>query len=64
MKKVKNWILVLSVAVPGMFAYSCSGGLLMQVRDAVVDGTSAAVEVATFNWIDSFVPEPEEEAAE
>ncbi len=60
MKKVKNWVLMLSMAAPGFFAYSCSGVLATKMRDAVADGAADVVEVATFQWLDSFVPEPDE----
>ncbi len=54
--KAKAWALILSVAVPGMCAFSCSGVATREVRDAAVSGVAGAVEAAVFAIFSSALP--------
>lgn len=51
MKKTsrKMLALVLAAATPGMFAFSCSGIVGREARDAALAGLAAFVEAQTFD---------------
>lgn len=48
MKKrtAKLWALVFAVTAPGMCALSCSGTILQEFRDAIIQGAAGALETA------------------
>lgn len=58
--KAKAWALIVSVAVPGMCAFSCSGVAGREVRDAAMDGVAGAVEAAVFDIFSTVLPPLEE----
>lgn len=58
MNKKAVW-LMLAAVVPGFGAWSCSGMVTREVRDAAVTGTASFVEQSVFDLLDRVFP-PEE----
>ncbi len=58
--KAKAWALIVSVAVPGMCAFSCSGVASREWRDAAVAGVADAVQSAVFDIFVGVLPPLEE----
>ncbi len=54
MKTLKKWMLVLAMSGPVVTTMSCSGTLLRQIRDAVLDGTTTFVQQTTLDLLGSF----------
>jgi len=49
--------LVWMTAVPGTMAWSCSGTLSRDIRDAAIAGLTSFVEAQTFDLLDLLFPE-------
>jgi len=58
MKKrtTKFWALVFAVAAPGMCAFSCSGTVVQEFRDAMIQGAASALETAAAEWLTNLIP--------
>ncbi len=54
--RAKLWVLMLTVTAPGMCALSCSGTILQEFRDAVIQGAAGAVESAAADLVASLFP--------
>ena len=64
-RKAKAWTLVVSMMLPGMMAWSCSGVVARTIRDEAVLGVGQAVQVTIFDLvIDALNPEEEADATE
>ncbi|MGD2108630.1 MAG: hypothetical protein PVI86_04490 [Phycisphaerae bacterium] len=48
--------LVLTVAIPGMSAFACSGTVWQQFRDALIQGAAGALQTAANNWVSDQLP--------
>lgn len=48
--------LLVTAAVPGMFAFSCSGSVSRQFRDAAINGATTFVEAFTLDLLSTLVP--------
>ncbi len=53
----KMLALVLAAATPGFFAFSCSGLVARESRDAALAGLAAVVEAQTFDILDATLPD-------
>lgn len=62
--KAKIWALVVSVMLPGFFAWSCSGTTARRFRDAGTEGAAAAVQGRIFELVAEALAPPEEDDAE
>lgn len=53
MKKTSRKLLalVLAAATPGLFAFSCSGVVARETRDAILQGLSVFVEATTIDTL-------------
>jgi len=52
----KFWALVFAVAAPGMCAFSCSGTVLQEFRDAMIQGAAGALETTAADWLTNMMP--------
>ncbi len=53
--------LMLAAAMPGFCAFSCSGTLAREFRDAAISGATSVVEQAVIDALSSVLPDQDDE---
>ena len=56
--RTKVWSLVVSLMLPGVFTWSCSGTAARTIRDEAVQGAADAVEARAFELVAEILAPP------